>query len=135
MYSIESDFIEWRAPARIARQYKISRSTVYRHARALDLFPKRDRNVRAALARVIERGCETAVDGRALVAAVQAFCKIDLAGRWIDRSEHVNLNELFERMTETELEKYARDGELPPWFQQTVGATPLHSEGSRRDSK
>jgi hypothetical protein len=44
-------------------------------------------------------------------------------GQWVDRSEHVNLNELFERMTQQELETYARDGSLPTWFATTVGAT------------
>jgi hypothetical protein len=47
---------------------------------------------------------------------VQAYAKINAAGQWIDRSEQVNMNDLFERMTRAELEAYARDGELPDWF-------------------
>jgi hypothetical protein len=37
------------------------------------------------------------------VAAVQAYSKINAAGQWVDRSEHVDLNALFEKMTAPEL--------------------------------
>ena len=63
-------------------------------------------------------GCCSAfvISHLAVVAAVQAYTKINAAGQWVDRSEHVNLNELFDRMTQQELESYARDGSLPQWF-------------------
>ena len=44
---IDRDFINWKSPALIAREYGLKdRSSVYRHANALDLFPKRQRNTR-----------------------------------------------------------------------------------------
>jgi hypothetical protein len=57
---------------------------------------------------------------------VQAYAKINAQGQWIDRSEHVNLNELFERASRKELDVYAKDGTLPAWFTQTVGVTQTH---------
>jgi hypothetical protein len=109
---IERDFINWRSPASMTKQYGLRhRATVYRHAHALGLFSKRQRNV------------EVDVTAPAVVAAIQAYSKINAAGQWVDRSEHVNLNELFERMSQEELEAYARDGTLPAWFTNTVGAT------------
>ena len=39
---------------------------------------------------------------------------INASGQWVERSEHVNLNELFERMSREEMEAYAKDGLLPP---------------------
>ena len=57
------------------------------------------------------------------MAPVQAYSKINAAGQWVERSEHVNLNELFERMTTLELEAYPRDGSLPQWFTVAAGAT------------
>jgi len=48
------------------------------------------------------------------------YAKINAQGQWIERSQHVNLNELFERMSTDELERYARDGKLPGWFTETV---------------
>ncbi len=52
----------------------------------------------------------------------------------VDRTEQVNLNELFERMTQEELEMYARDGQLPVWFTQTVVATPKDSQEVKNDT-
>ena len=60
---IERDFINWRSPAAIAKEYKLgNRKIVYRHAHALDLFPKRQRNIRAALEKLIERAGEVDVN-------------------------------------------------------------------------
>jgi len=121
---IEADFVRWKSPARIATEYRLgNRASVYRHAHALGLFEKRGRNLRAALESIIEQVGEVDVTAPAVVAAVQAYAKINAAGQWVDRSEHVNLNELFDRMTVEELETYARQGVLPEWFSQNVGAT------------
>ena len=63
-----------------------------------------------------------------MVAAVQAYSKINAQGQWIERSESVNLHALFDRMTTAELEAYAQDGRLPQWFTNAIGATPPHSQ-------
>lgn len=131
---IEQDFINWRSPAEIAKTYKLSdRGTVYRHAHAFNLFGRRRRNVRAALERIIEKSGEVEVTAASLVAAVQAYAKINSVGQWIDRNETVNMNELFDRMTDEELETYARDGTLPEWFQQTVTAAPIEGQNQPND--
>jgi hypothetical protein len=131
---IEEDFIRWRSPAEIIKAYNLgNRSSVYRHAQAFSLFAKRQRNVRVALERIIEKAGEVEVTAAAVVAAVQAYAKINAAGQWIDRSETISLNELFERMTQDELEAYAREGKLPDWFSQTVGATQLEGRASPSD--
>jgi hypothetical protein len=123
---IESAFIAWRSPAAIAEDYGLAdRTSVYRHAHALGLFGKRQRNIRAALERIIERAGEVDVTASAVVAAVQAYSKINAAGQWIDRSEQVNLNDLFERMTNEELEAYAQDGTLPHWFESASGTATV----------
>lgn len=126
---IENDFVNWHSPAEITKTYRLAdRSTVYRHAHALGLFAKRRRNVRAALEGIIERAGEVEITAASVVAAVQAYAKINAGGQWIDRTETVNLHELFERMTETELETYARDGALPDWFPQTPTTTAPDGE-------
>jgi hypothetical protein len=56
----------------------------------------------------------------------------------VERTETVNLNALFDRMTADELEKYARDGILPDWFTsaaeaQPMSATATESEGIKDD--
>jgi len=126
---IEQDFVNWRSPAEIAKTHKLSdRSTVYRHAHALNLFGRRRRNLRAALERIIEKAGEVEVTAPSVVAAVQAYAKINSAGQWIDRTETVNLHDLFERMTREELETYARDSKLPHWFTTAVPATSAEEE-------
>jgi hypothetical protein len=61
---IERDFINWRSPVAIAKQYKLANR---RHAHALGLFPKRQRNVRAVLEKMIERAGEVEVNATAVV--------------------------------------------------------------------
>ena len=113
---IDRDFVNWTSAKRIATDYRLSRDAVYRHAWATNLFVKRQKNIRSALEKIIEQAGEVDVNAAAIVGAVQAYAKINAEGRWIERSETVNLNELFERMTREELEKYAQDGSLPEWF-------------------
>jgi hypothetical protein len=116
-FEIERAFVTWASPAAIAKQYGLAdRASVYRHAHAFQLFPKRLQNVRAALERIIEKVGDVEVTAPAVVAAVQTLAKINAAGRWIAPAEQVNLHRLFERMTREELEIYAREGELPGWF-------------------
>lgn len=44
--------------------------------------------------------------------------------RFDGRSERIDLNQLFDKMSAVELEEYARSGKLPEWFSRTVeGAT------------
>jgi hypothetical protein len=65
----------------------------------------------------------------AVVSAVAAYAKINANGQWIERSEHVSLNELFDRMTPQEMEIYAKEGTVPTWFERALGATPPNSQG------
>jgi hypothetical protein len=133
---IEADFIRWESPGRIVCRYKLrSRNAIYRHAHALDLFPKRDRNIRAALGWIIEKIGTVKVTAAAAVAAVATLSKINAAGRWIDRSEHVDLNSLFDKMTRAELEEYAVSGQLPDWFERTVGGTATIAELEREGAE
>ena len=96
---------------------------------AFNLHERRAKNLRAALERIIEQADGVTVNAAAVVSAIQAYAKINAAGQWVDRTEQVNLNDLFSRMTGKELEAYARDGTLPDWFTSIVGATPADSQG------
>jgi hypothetical protein len=126
---IEEAFVNWVSPARIAKKYGISRDAVYRHAHALSLMEARRRNVRAALEKIIERAGEVEVNAAAVVSAISAYSRINARGEWVERSESVNLNELFNRMSTAELEAYAKTGVVPGWFEATVGATAGDSPG------
>ena len=130
---VERAFLNWNSPSSISKQYSVSRDSIYRHANALGLMEKRRRNVRTALEKIIEKAGDVEVSATAVVSAVAAYAKINASGQWVERSEHVNLNELFERMSREEMEAYAKDGMLPRWFEQAVGATGIDSRGSSNE--
>jgi hypothetical protein len=119
---IEQAFVTWNSPVRISKEYGVSRDSVYRR-----------RNVRSALERIIEKAGEVEASAAAVVSAVAAYAKINANGQWVERSESVNLNELFERMSQEEMEAYAKEGVLPAWFEQAVGATDTDSRGGSDD--
>jgi len=123
---IEAEFVAWRSPAALAQQYGLAdRASVYRHAHALGLFAKRQRNLRAALERIIERVDEVQVTSGAVVAAVATLAKINANGQWVDPAERVSVHELFERMSREELQTYAETGRLPGWFPASVPTDAL----------
>lgn len=127
---IEGAFVSWRSPISIAVDFGLAdRASVYRHATAMGLFEKRQRNIRAALEKIIERAGEVDVTASAVVAAVQAYAKINSAGEWIDRTETLSLHELFDRMSTAELDSYAKTGKLPTWFQAHTGETRQQNQG------
>jgi hypothetical protein len=128
---IERDFVAWKSVSTIGREYGIKDPRkVYRHAHAFGLFAKRQRNTRAALEKIIEKAGDVEVNAAAVVAAIQAHAKINAQGQWVDRSEVINLNDLFDRMSVEELEAYTRDGKLPDWFTETVGLARHTEEGN-----
>ena len=101
---------------------------MFRHAHALGLFPKRQRNIRKALEHLIEQAEMVKVNAQGVVSGVGAYVRINSAGQWVERTESVNLNQLFERMTRQELEAYAREGTLPDWFSSVLGATAIDGQ-------
>lgn len=129
---IEHDFLTWKSPDRITKEFGVSRDSIYRHARAFDLLEPRRRNVRYALERIIERAGDVEVNAAAVVAAVATYSKLNANGQWIDRRQTIDLNELFARMTEQEMRQYASAGELPEWFGSVVATTAGDSQESQK---
>jgi hypothetical protein len=122
--AIEQDFIGWQSPSRIAKTYKVNRSTVYLHAHALGLLAAREKNVRAALSAFIERCGRVKPTAPALVAACVALSKLNEQGR--TEEQHVvysSLRHAFDGFTRGELEKFAAEGILPDWYQKTLSET------------
>jgi hypothetical protein len=131
---IESEFVAWKSPATIATEFGLAdRASVRRHAEAFGLRAKRQKNLKVALERMIEKAGDVDVTAFAVVQAIQAYAKINAAGQWVERTEQVNLNDLFERMSISELETYARDGTLPGWFE--ASAVGAQQGGSVRDDE
>ena len=130
---IEAEFISWVSPVELAAEHKIPVRAIYRHAHAAALFSRRNRNIRAALGTIIEKVGRVHVNAQAVVSAIAVLSKINARGQWVDRSEMVSLNSLFERMSQKELEQYATTGELPQWFERTVSGSRVHSPAESED--
>jgi hypothetical protein len=130
---IEQSFVDWESTARLAEKYSLGLDSIYRHARALGLMEKRRHNLRHALERLIEKVGEVDVNAAAVVSAISACAKINSRGEWVERTETVNLNALFDRMSEEELERYATEGAVPSWFLAATGATQSSSDGEADD--
>jgi len=111
---IEDDFIAWESAAKIATAYHLrDRSAVYRHALALGLNSKRDRNLRAALARMIE--ADVKVTAAAKIQAIALYARLnEQAG--IGPDNQSTAETVFSRMSPAELQAYAEQGILPNWI-------------------
>jgi hypothetical protein len=86
---IEEDILHWRSYFDIEKDYDLKdRSSIYRHARAFDLFALRKRNLRSALELVIERAGDIRPSAVGLVSVIRAYTCLTDDGRWIDRPKH-----------------------------------------------
>jgi len=130
---IERAWTSWGDTTEIAKQYSLTRDSIYRHAHALGLFKKRGRNIRAALEQIIEKAAGVEVTAASVVSAVQAYAKINAQGQWVERFERVDMREIFDRMTRDELDSYARTGKLPSWAPELVSATRFDSNEEDSD--
>ena len=120
--SIEQAYVDWKSPTSICKEYGLDRMTLHRHVHVLGLVEKRQKNIRAALSKIVEHVDGLwKVSGAEVIAAAVALARINSAGNYIERREVVNLTELFDRMTREELAVYAREGTLPEWFTQVTG--------------
>jgi hypothetical protein len=64
----------------------------------------------------------------AIVAATQAYAKINAEGRWTDPPDRLNLADLMERMTPEEMMTYARDTVPPDRFMKEIAGTEFEEE-------
>jgi hypothetical protein len=105
----------------LCKAYDIhDKQTVYRHARALGLIERRERNVKFALAKIIEHASTVIPNSAAIVQACATLAKITNDGRFVNRTETLNLAPIFARMDSDELESYAKSGALPSWAEEAV---------------
>ncbi len=129
---IEDEWSAWANTSELAKKYRLSRDSIYRHVAAFNLRERRARNLLAALERIIERADEVTVNAAAVVSAIAAYSKINARGAWVDRVERIDLNGLFERKSAGELQTYAREGTLHIWFTAIVGAKPVDGDQETR---
>jgi len=84
--AIEEAFLQWRNVRLIAGEFNASGgpSAIYRHARALNLFKKRNLNLRSALELMIEHSERSSPSAEAIIKAIRAHTRMNDLGEWID---------------------------------------------------
>ncbi len=87
--AIEKAFIHWRKPKLISRFHRLSGGSLYRHARALNLFARRKANVRSLLENIMERGVETEITGDTMLRTIRAYVCLSDDNQWIEPTSNV----------------------------------------------
>ena len=87
---IEQRWIDWEHMSQIKYEYQVSHDAMYRHAHALGLFEKRKKNIMRALERIIEKVMTTQPSASAVVAAINAYIKLNGSGPGADEAQGTN---------------------------------------------
>jgi AcrR family transcriptional regulator len=124
LQEIEQMFNQWTPVAQIAREFRVTRQSIYRHFSATGKLETRCENVRGLFRALIANGMEArrmTVPPAVVLAAAVAISKLDNQNRTVDRLE--SLNPEFEFLSDVrwrrgEMERYAETGILPNWFGQ-----------------
>lgn len=83
--AIEEAFLQWQNVPHITSEFGLpNRSSVYRHAHAFGLFPRREAGLRFALGYIIEEAECIQPNASDVVAAVRACAHLNESGRWIE---------------------------------------------------
>jgi hypothetical protein len=84
--AIEGDFVRWRSPEEIAKDYDIpDRVSIYRHAHATGLFAWRKRELGRVLEGVIDASeCIPLESADVIIRAVRVYAHLDEEGKWFE---------------------------------------------------
>ena len=124
---IEQEWLSWGHPASIARQYGLSRDSLYRHAGAVCLFAKRQKNLKGALERIIERGDLASISGSTIIAAIKAYPAV-CAREAEARKEALSAQEPVEVLPKKEPERDPGDGGAPASPASEASVTPVKNQ-------
>ncbi len=119
--AIEGDFIRWRSPGQIARDYNLpDRASVYRHAHYAGLFQRRKRQVARVLESLLESADSCPIEAAdMIIRATRLYVRLNEHGEW----------------TEAPRTQYLFTGSLDPTEPPDAPAAPPHSKRSRTATK
>jgi hypothetical protein len=83
---IEGEFVRWRSPEMIARTFRITdRTSIYRHAHAVGLFPRRKRELGRVLEHILESiECCRPESHDVIIRAARLYSHLDDHGKWFE---------------------------------------------------
>jgi hypothetical protein len=98
--AIEEMFINWHSPQSIQGEFAFRRpfdwTAVYRHARAVGLYGKRSKNLRAVFDLILERAAQVNPTAHGIVAVVRAYSCLTDAHQWVEPERRVHIvNEVY----------------------------------------
>jgi hypothetical protein len=85
--AIEGEFIRWASPRRLAKDYQIAdRASLYRHAHATGLFPRRRREFARVLEDILECVEHSSLEESAdvMIRAARVYAHLDEKGMWFE---------------------------------------------------
>jgi len=84
--AIEGDFIRWRSPGEIAKEYHIAdRVSVYRHAHYAGLFQRRKREVARVLESFLESAHSCPIEAAdTIIRATRLYVRLNEHGEWVE---------------------------------------------------
>ncbi len=84
--AIEGDFIRWRSPELIARDYKIpDRASIYRHVHSTGLFAWRKRELGRVLEGILESSEHLSLESAdVIIRAARIYSHLDEHGNWFE---------------------------------------------------
>jgi hypothetical protein len=93
--AIEELFIHWHSPRSICAEFGLRSplewSSIYRHARAVGLYDKRRKNLRAVFDLVLERASSVAPTAHGIVAVVRAYTCLTDTHQWVEPEKRVHI--------------------------------------------
>jgi hypothetical protein len=125
---IEEEWVNWGPTSYTARRYGVSRDGIYRHAHALGLFRKRERNAIRVLEKMIERVDSTEMNCATMLSALKLCLSLTKQPDETPQVQDMPPRELLDKTSEDERKAIATDGSLPPGDTAEKGATPPHSQ-------
>ncbi|HXX19759.1 MAG TPA: hypothetical protein VEJ46_10180 [Candidatus Acidoferrum sp.] len=87
--AVEEEFLHWINPWDIARHYGVEWRAIYRHAHARGLFAARERNLRFALAHIVEQATSVNPTTDGVLRAIRAYSCLNSDGQWVEPPAHV----------------------------------------------
>lgn len=131
---IESHFINWIPPASLAASCDVSYDALYRHAHTLDLFKKRQHNIRRLLEKGIDRLNLARLDNSQVISLINFYVKMNLAEHSFEKAQAANHTEAFEGESNEGREPADGDGSLPESNTVANDATPTdRHDGEKGD--
>jgi hypothetical protein len=81
--AIEYDFLHWRSPDYIAKEYNLSTRAIHRHARAAGLHPQRRQNLRFSLETIIEGAGKVTPTVDGVLRAIEMYTRMSETGELV----------------------------------------------------